>query len=476
MVQSNSSDDLNKPENETEETEETEDEGLQEVTDSPSRPGAVRWIALISMVLMLAGLGFGWRWWAGRQANPAGGPMAGQPQAVPVKLETLEPETVEDYTEFIGSLESQQSVTVRPEVTGRVSQIFVASGDRVTAGTPLVQLQPDQQAANLASVIASVNSARAIRANARSQIDALEAERIAQQAEVQLQVENYNRTSFLVEQGALPQQQLDQAMRDRQAAQANLNAIEQRIQAAQASFQESEAGLQQAQANANRANAQLQETTIVAPFDGVVGDIPVRLGDVVTNSDTLTTLTQSDSLDLRVSIPLERAPDLQMGQPVLLIDGQGNVVSRGQVSFIAPGVDTSAQSILAKATFSNPSRQLRDGQFVRARVIWRSQPGLLIPTVAITRLAGEPFVFVAEAPQPEAGAEAPAGDDSSPSLIARQRPVTLGNLQGNSYQVLSGVEPGERLVVSGILNLADGVPIMPTTEVGQAAPSPAAMP
>lgn len=418
-----------------------------------------RWLAIIGAVVLLTGVGLGWRWWAAQQSGDRGSPT-GQPQGIPVTLETLETTTVENATDFIGSLESRRSVTLRPEVVGRVSQILVNPGDRVSAGAALIQLRPDQQQANLASVQASVNSARAIRANAQSQIEALEAERIAQQAEVELQEEEFRRISGLVSQGALPQQQLDNVVRDRRTAQANLSAINRRIQAARASLQEAEAGLQQAQANARQATAQLQETTISAPFSGIVGDIPVRLGEVVTNSDTLTTITQNSALELRLSIPLESAPDLRTGQPVELTDTQGSVIATGQISFIEPRVNPNAQSILAKATFSNQNEQLRAGQFVRARVIWQEQPGILMPTTAITRLAGEPFIFVAEKSQQTGNA---------PSLIARQRPVELGSLQGNNYQVLSGVEPGEQVVVSGTLNLMDGAPIIPASAMSQPA-------
>lgn len=472
MVQSQKSDDLTPPEPSL------DPENLPEAaqTSDSTRNPAVRWIAVVSILLLAGGLGFGWRWWSSSQAQTAVGPGGGQMPGLPVKLETAQLSTVENSTEFIGSLESQQAITVRPEVTGRVSRIFVEAGDRVTAGTGLVQLQPDQQEANLASVIASINSARAIRSNAQSQIQALEAELVAQQAEVQLQEENYRRIAELVNEGAFAKQRLDEVVRDRQTAQANLSALNRRIQAARASFQEAEAGLQQAQANANRATAQLQDTTVVAPFSGVVGDMPVRLGDVVTPSDTLTTLTQSSALDLRLSIPLESAPDLRLGQTIELTDPQGKTLRRGTISFIAPRVNTNAQSILAKATFNNSDNQLRDGQFVRARVIWEKQPGVLIPTTAIARLAGEPFIFVAEAPQPQASpspASPAANSAPAPSLVARQRQVTLGTIQDNRYHVLSGIKPGEQVVVSGILNLADGTPIMPESAMLQTAPNSA---
>ncbi|ASC72201.1 Multidrug efflux pump subunit [Halomicronema hongdechloris C2206] len=420
---------------------------------SPWSPRRHPWLALGGLVLLMAGMGFlGWRWWLGRQGASQTAGM-GQSQGIPVKLETLTTAPVRDYTEFIGALESRQSVVLRPEVSGRVVNIYINNGDRVTTGTPLIQLKPDQAQADLASRLATVNSARAQQANARSEIEALRAERIAQQAELELQQEDYTRIAQLVEQGALPQQELDRVERDRNAAQANLEAIERRIQAAQATLEAATATLEQAQANANRAQADLQATTVKAPFDGIVGDIPVRLGDVVSSNDILTSLTQNLSLDLRLSVPIEQAPDLRLGQPVELTDNQGNRLGAGQISFISPTVDSDAQTILAKATFANGDGRLRNGQFVRARLIWQEQPGLTIPATAVSRIAGEPFVFVAASPESSDG----------PDLIARQRSVSLGDLKDNRYQVLSGLAAGDQVVVSGILNLSDGAPIMPQT-------------
>lgn len=458
----------------------TADPATSPVRPTPGR--SPRWLPALGVLLLLTGLGLGWRWWQGRADGPAAaqeGQGMQQGQGMPVKLQTLKTETVLNYSEFIGSLEAENSSEVRPEITGRVSRIYVTKGQRVAAGTPLIQLSPDEQAADLASVLASVNAARATRANARSQLEATRAERIARVADVDLQNENFRRISELAASGALSQQNLDQARRDRDTAIAQLNAIDRQIQAAQAGLAEAEAGVAQAQANAERSNAQLQNTVIVAPFDGIVGDIPAKLGDVVDNGDILATLTRNQTLNLRLSIPVERAPELSEGQRVDLTDNQGNVLQTGRISFISPRVESNAQSILAEATFDNAGGQLRDGQFVRARLVWEERPGILIPTAAVTRLAGEPFVYVAKRPEPSAEtpqappAGQPGQPGQAPDLIAQQRPVELGNTQGNNYQVLKGLEPGDQIVVSGVLNLGDGVPIMPmpaNTEAPAGAP------
>jgi RND family efflux transporter MFP subunit len=409
-------------------------------------------VAIGVALVLLAGGGAAWYLLMGRQGGPPGGPMPGMMQGIPVQVETLEMDEVQEFSEFIGSLESRNSVVLRPEIDGRVSAIYVESGDVVEAGTPLVQLSPEKREAELASVLASVNSARAIRANAASELQALQAERIAAAAEVDLQNTEYERIADLVEAGALPQQNLDVVERDRRSAISQLNAIDQRIQAARASLAESDSALEQARANAALATAELQDTTIVAPFSGTVGDIPVKLGDFANSSTVLTTVTQNQALELRLSIPIERRSDLRPGLRVELTDNQGNDLGIGQISFISPQVDANAQSILAKATFANASGLLLDGQYVRARVIWDEQPGVLVPATAISRIAGETFVFVAQETD---------GEEGQPPLVAEQRRVRLGILQGNDYQVLEGLAPGEQVVVSGILNLSDGAPINP---------------
>jgi multidrug efflux pump subunit AcrA (membrane-fusion protein) len=84
-------------------------------------------------------------------------------------------------------------------------------------------------------------------------------------------------------------------------------------------------------------------------------------------------------------------------------------------------------------------------QFVRTRVVWRSVPGLTIPIVAALRVNGQYFVYLAE--------QGPQG------LVAHQRPVQVGEVQGNDYVVKGGLKPGDKLIVSGIQKIADGAPV-----------------
>ena len=189
---------------------------------------------------------------------------------------------------------------------------------------------------------------------------------------------------------------------------------------------------------------------MLAPFTGVVGDIPIKVGELAAKGDIITTLTKNDSFDLNLSIPLSRAKQLRSGLPVELLDATGKSIAMGRVSFIAPNATADSQTILAKATFTNTNGQLLNRQSVQAKVIWAQRQGILIPVTAISRLGGKTFVFVAQnQPTP----------DGKTGLTALQKPVELGAIEGNNYQVVSGLKPGEKIVTTGLLSLTNGAAI-----------------
>ncbi|MGH8003085.1 MAG: efflux RND transporter periplasmic adaptor subunit, partial [Brasilonema sp.] len=163
------------------------------------------------------------------------------------------------------------------------------------------------------------------------------------------------------------------------------------------------------------------------------------------------------------------------GTPVEVKDAQGKILGISRVFFIAPSANNNTQSILVKSLFDNSKNQLRADQYARARVIWSQRPGVLIPTTAVTPVAGETFVFVtAQAPAKSPQGEKTQGNQQreksqgeqqgAPQFVARQKRVKLGNITGNNYQVLEGLQPGDKIIVSGILNLRDGVPIIPESQ------------
>ena len=440
-----------------------QDRSVQNDKTPPTPPKSKQpWKVVLGLILLLL-LGYGgWRWWQSSQANNAS-PQATQAQAAPVGLKTLESSTVQETSQFIGSLTSPQSVTISPEIEGKVSSIYVTEGDEVQAGEPLIQLRPNRQTAQLGGLQAALNSAQAARANAKAQLQSVQSERATAAADVELQNEQYRRRQFLVEQGALAREELDLVQRDRASAIAGLNSADDKIQAARANLNQAEAAVEEAKANVAVAQDQLQYTNITAPFAGEVGDIITKLGAYVAPGNPLTSVTKNDPIELELAIPIQRRADLSTGLPVELEDIQGNLLGKGRITFVSAQVNANSQTILTQARFPNPDGQLRDSQNVRARIIWSEQSGVLVPTTAVTRIGGQAFVYVAKKP---ANKETKTQNQTQkqPQLVARQVPVELGELQNNSYPVLEGLKKGDRIVVTGILNLSDGASIKPQAE------------
>ena len=111
-------------------------------------------------------------------------------------------------------------------------------------------------------------------------------------------------------------------------------------------------------------------------------------------------------------------------------------------------MDTATQTVLVKAQIANSSDSLRTAQFIRARVVWGSQEKPVVPVVAVSRIGGLYFAFVAE-------------PDGKGGYVVHQKPLQIGQIVGNDYVVLGGVKPGDKVVVSGTQFLIDGVPVVP---------------
>jgi multidrug efflux pump subunit AcrA (membrane-fusion protein) len=124
------------------------------------------------------------------------------------------------------------------------------------------------------------------------------------------------------------------------------------------------------------------------------------------------------------------------------------VLANTRVTFISPQVDNTTQTVLVKAKITNGNDSLRQSQFIRARVVWGTHQNPEVPILAVSRLAGQYFAFVAE---PQNGG----------SFVARQKALTVGQTVGNNYEVQAGLKPGDKVIVSGTQFLMDGAPVVP---------------
>jgi len=343
------------------------------------------------------------------QGSPGAGNGAGGPGAFPpmeVMTFVLEPQPIPQSSEFVATIRSLRSTTVQPQVEGIVRQVMVLAGDRVGVGQPLIQIDPDkQQATNTVT----------------------ESQRASRDADLAYASQQLARMQTLHEAGAVSRAELEQAETAHKNAEAQLAAVRSQIRENQ---------------------VELEYYRVTAPSAGMVGEVVVRQGDRVTPSTVITTIDQPEGLEAYVYVPLERAADLRPGLLVELLDPDGDVIASNPISFIAPRAEDATQSVLVKTTLRQMPASIRVMQYVRARVIWSNEPTLAVPIVAVSRLAGQYFVFVAE--QGEQG------------VVARQTPVTLGEVSGEAYLVRGGLAAGDRVIVSNVQKLRDGAPVNPS--------------
>jgi multidrug efflux pump subunit AcrA (membrane-fusion protein) len=187
---------------------------------------------------------------------------------------------------------------------------------------------------------------------------------------------------------------------------------------------------------------------IKVPISGTINEISVNRGEFITKGQALTEIINNQTLDLKINVPPERSSKLKTGLPVEIIDSLGKFSIKSSINFISPKVEVNqnGQYILAKATIRNDG-SLRNNQYVQARVIWEQKPGVLIPATSVARIGGQSYIFVVEQQKGESG---------ETILVAKQKAIKLGNIQGKQYSVFSGLKAGEKVVVSGLLNLSDG--------------------
>jgi len=330
-------------------------------------------------------------------------------QAMPVQTVAVALAPVPQSSEYVATIKSRRSATLQPQVSGILTQIRVHSGDHVRAGQALMEIDPRQQAATVASARATERQKKALYDYNTVEID---------------------RQRKLFEAGVTSRDAYDQA---RQA------------------FENTKADYQSAVESRRTQGEQLAYYTVRAPFDGIVGDIPVHVGDFVSPlgspTTVLTTLDENKNLEAYIYVPTERSGQVRQGLVVELTDNAGKLLEQTKIDFLSPQVDSTLQGILVKAPVHTAPDVLRTAQLIKARVIWNTTPMAVAPVLAVTRQGGQSFVFVAE--------------QQGGRFVARQTAVTLGDTIGNNYAISSGLKAGDRVIVSSTQFLVNGMPVLP---------------
>jgi multidrug resistance efflux pump len=268
------------------------------------------------------------------------------PQAVSVRVQELQPGTFEESSDFVGALQAEQRIELRPEVAGRVTQIYVSSGSAITKGQPVVQLSPTQVQAEVSAAQAGAQAARFGRDAAQAQIQAAEAQVTRTKADVELATVELQRAQRLVAAGALSQQDLDNAQNQLDVSRAAQRQAEETVRTAQAQLQQATSTVDQAQAQVNGSQTNLGFRQVVAPVTGRLGDVSLKVGDAVQERQVLATITQNSELFLRIQVPTTQSSQLRLGLPVELLNPDTNEpLATGSLSFISPEVTEAGQAL-----------------------------------------------------------------------------------------------------------------------------------
>jgi len=345
----------------------------------------------------------------GCQKKPAAPAAGAGMQGLPVQIATVKLEPVAQSSEYVATIKSRRSATLEPQVQGMLTQIRVHSGDRVKAGQVMMEIDPHQQ-------LAAVEAARGTERQKKALYDynAIEVERQRK----------------LFEAGVTSRDVYDQARQAFDNAKADYD---------------SAVGLRKTQEQL------LAFYTIRAPFDGVVGDVPLHVGDFVAPMSSppsvLTTVDEGKDLEAYIYIPTERSSEVRKGLDVDLTDTSGKLLEKTKIDFLSPEVDPTMQEILVKAPVHVAPELLRTAQIVKAKVIWSTKPMAVVPVLAVTRQGGQSFVFVVR--------------EQGGHTFAIQTSVTLGDTVGNAYSIASGLNAGDKVIVSATQFLVNGMPVIP---------------
>jgi RND family efflux transporter MFP subunit len=328
-----------------------------------------------------------------------------------VQTEAVESARFRDVVDTVSTLEAVDEVELAAQAGGRIQQLRIRQGDQVRPGQLLLVLDQTQARAEVARLRAEVATNRL----------------------------NFERYEYLVKQGAASAMQRDEYRQRYVASREQLVAT-----AADLAFKD-----------------------LKAPISGTIGDVRVKVGDVIQPGSPFTTIIRNGRLLARVEVPAIYGDRVRPGQTVVLLDPRnGRPMAEAPVLSIDPGVSSGTQALLVKAEFDNLRQQLRTGLRTRTQLVLDSGEQPSLPFKAVVQQADQSFVYqmgtLAQLRRNPGRADLKALVQLPGNTpVALQRRVRLGPLQNQRYPVIQGLNAGERVISSNLINLRHGMPIQP---------------
>ncbi|MNE10667.1 Multidrug resistance protein MexA precursor [compost metagenome] len=348
--------------------------------------------------------------------NDKSAQAGGAPQIKEYKTVTLQPKSATLNSDFPASIQGQQNIEIRPRVEGYIDKIFVDEGAVVKAGQPLFKISAPEYEQQVRTATASIKSA---------------------QAEVSTAKLAVNKVKPLVEKGIISKYDLESAQYTYESAMASL-----------------------AQANAALVNAKvnLGYTTVTSPVNGVVGSIPFRLGSLVSSNTTepLTTVSSIGNvyayfaMNEKVLLNFTKDAGGSLNQKIknmpevsLLLSDGSTYDQKGKIETVNGLINTETGTVNFRARFPNPKGIIRSGSSTTVQIPTFVKDAIIIPQSATFELQDKMFAVI-------------VGKDKK---TTNANITVLDNSAGNYYVVISGLKPGDEIVLEGVASLKEGTEI-----------------
>ena len=348
----------------------------------------MRWVIGIVLVALLAA-GAAWRYWgADGLTSSKAAPAAGKPAApVTVAAGPVTLGAVRREIEAVGTLRSNESVILRPEVAGRISEILFEEGKPVKKGAPLVRL------------------------------DATIARALAEQARINFELSktNHDRAQALFSRGAGTDRARDEAV---------------------AKLQSDEAAL-------GLARATLDKSTLLAPFDGIIGLRRVSVGDYVTPGQDLVNIENIEQLKVDFRVPEIHSTRLRVGQKLQIrLEALPGISYEGEVYAIDPAYDANGRAVVLRGRLPNRDGLLRSGMFARVTLLVDEQQDvIMVPETALTPVGQDHFVYRVV---------------NDKAVMTK---VKVGQRRQGRVEIVEGLAKDATIVIEGAVKLRDGAAV-----------------
>lgn len=361
----------------------------------------------------------------------------GRPVVTGVKVEAIELEMLDETLEAVGTVRSRKQSLLSSKIVASVVAVHGREGDRVKAGQVVVELDDRDVKAQLQRAEAGLREARNALEEVERAIQAQEKAIDAAKAQEELALATFNRYKALLERRSVAPQEYDEVAAKHKATLAEVERAQEVKAALLAKKNQALARIEQAEAEMANAKVFVGYAKIHAPIDGIVVAKTVEVGNLAAPGVPLLTI-EEERYRLEVTVQESEIQGIRLGhQATIALDALGRVLS-GRVVEIVPAADPLSRTFMVKIDLP-PTPGLRSGLYGKARFIVGQQKALVIPRKVVVERGQLEGVFVLD-----------------PEGIARLRLVKTGRAYGDRIEILSGLSPGERVVIEGVEKVSDG--------------------